>query len=374
MKVFKKDQFTLAIQPKSTGVILSVGNKDGQNDFGLVHPGNNYLLLDGKWELLDSRQISGMSRYYVNHIDLAANALSKAISRVPIKSNLMRLEPKEQLLVEAVIYDMSQQIPLDWLVQADYYDLKKDELVAVSGLNSQPYKLTDNPRVLSRVLDLNKSLIIQPIGSPPVLPSAKKIDSPSKNFAEMVAKRGRYKLENPDWREKENPGYKEEYERVSQADIELSKQLELKEEDPRYAPTLVQSVDSTINSTINSTMNSTMNENDESTLVNDEDPRYAPTLVQSVDSTRNESDDESTLVNEESTLVTSTVIESDDESTLVNDDDSEEETEEITEEMTQEMTQTDIPTLVPSLSLDLLPTLDNEDESSVEESEDDFLN
>jgi hypothetical protein len=153
----------------------------------MVVPGNIYMLSENQWILVDTYKICNPKTHYTDHLERAAEAISVAITKLPIGDKCLKLEHQESKILQALSYDISSEIPISWLIPADIYYLGHNKMVAVTGTNitaeysSLPDKTHNwNPRTqLVRTVPNPNPITSKPktpklVVSPAVIPSTLK--------------------------------------------------------------------------------------------------------------------------------------------------------------------------------------------------------
>ena len=285
---FKKRDILLTLKNQNNGAVTITVTQDKHPNklvFGLVNPGNLYMLSSKKWTLIDIKSLSEIKRDYIDPLDEAAEGAILAVVRM--SAGLLSLDISEQTLLEFVIYDMAKNKDIDWLVDDDVtYVMEKDILVINNRIidypkitrlnyrknlkNSIRHKLEEHKLIHKQKPTLSPHLIISPAVTPSRLkiPANNLVTSPKMVELEMVQKSS---------------------ELYGITETELIEKLETLE--------IIESQDF-----------------DESTEIVDHE------MVENIEIDDEEINDESTVIDEESTVIDdeSTVI--DDESTVIDEE------------------------------------------------------
>jgi len=192
---FKKRDILLTLEKQNNGAVTITVTQDKHPNklvFGLVDPGNLYMLSSKKWTLIDIKSLSEIKRDYIDPLDEAAEGAILAVVRM--SAGLLSLDISEQTLLEFVVYDMAKNKDIDWLVDGDVtYVMEKDILVINNRIidypkitrinyrknlkNSIQHQLEEHQLIPKQKPTLSPHLII----SPAVTPSRLKI--PANNLA-----------------------------------------------------------------------------------------------------------------------------------------------------------------------------------------------
>ncbi len=182
---FKKIDFDVICKEEKGGALVTVlrDKFPTPHNFYLVK-GKLYMLSKGKWVMLDSGAIA-TSKRSTDPYDISVEALIKGMMKVPIGMSAIQLDSMEQLLIEAVVYDVITQRKIEWLKTADTYYLGNAKMVAVTGISKIEYTLpaTDVRKNL-QVMELPPVPITQPKTGPPVTP--KLVISPTRSPSVMI--------------------------------------------------------------------------------------------------------------------------------------------------------------------------------------------
>ncbi len=147
---FKKDKFFILCQEQKGGTLVTVTREKEPTQtnkteptqpnilvqFGLVVPGNLYLLSGTKWTLIDVNTIVSKTRKYHNPLEKAANALSVALTRLPVGDSYLKLDAGEHRLIETLIYDIAINKSITWILPATMYYLGNGKMVAVNTIKT----------------------------------------------------------------------------------------------------------------------------------------------------------------------------------------------------------------------------------------------
>ena len=293
---FKKRDILLTLKNQNNGAVTITVTQDKHPNklvFGLVNPGNLYMLSSKKWTLIDIKSLSEIKRDYIDPLDEAAEGAILAVIRM--SAGLLSLDISEQTLLEFVVYDMAKNKDIDWLVDDDVtYVMEKDILVINNRIidypkitrinyrknlkNSIRHQLEEHQLIPKQKPTLSPHLIISPAVTPSRLkiPANNLVTSPKMVELEMVQKSS---------------------ELYGITETELIEKLETLE--------IIESQDFDESTEIVDHEMVDQEINDESTVIDDES-----TVI----------DDESTVIDDESTVIDdeSTVI--DDESTVIDEE------------------------------------------------------
>ena len=205
---FKKRDILLTLENQNNGAVTITVSQDKHPNklvFGLVNPGNLYMLSSKKWKLIDIKSLSVIKRDYIDPLDEAAEGAILAVVRM--SAGLLSLDISEQTLLEFVIYDMAKNKDIDWLVGNDAtYVMEKDILVVNNRIvdypkitrinyrknlkNSIRHQLEEHQLIPKQKPTLSPHLIISPAVTPSRLkvPANNLATSPKMVELEMVQK------------------------------------------------------------------------------------------------------------------------------------------------------------------------------------------
>ena len=162
----KKNDFLVTCQEQNGGTLVTVTRDNHPNQmvrFGLVTPGNLYMLSDDKWTLIDIKGIIQTTRKHRDHLERAADALSIAITRLPIGNSYLKLELGEFRLIEAIAYGIGIRQPLTWLAPAAVYYLGNGKMAAVTGTNVHEFWM---PRTQEDMVTWDPRIGLAPLSKP----------------------------------------------------------------------------------------------------------------------------------------------------------------------------------------------------------------
>ena len=129
--LFKKLEFSISIQIQNNGILVFLVNikypRIGYT-FGLVKPGNLYILSNSKWDLLNHSKIVTYKQIYKNYVDRATDTLVNSLVKVPIEKEYLKLDQEELILIRSFVYDLVENNPIDWLPISNSYRFSKDIL------------------------------------------------------------------------------------------------------------------------------------------------------------------------------------------------------------------------------------------------------
>ena len=246
----KKDEFSILCQPQKGGVVVTVSKEKETNTlcFGVVNPGNLYLMSENKWILIDSKTLVA-GRKFNDYMDRAVAGLVVGITRMPVNDGYLKLEPTEGSFLEWVCYNLSLNKPLD-IPPSQIYYIGNGKLVTVTNNKNTGEYLIGN-KVVTPITPqpFTPQIIVSPAKAPTYLQSPKlranatpsfgpmavqttMIHKGVKNdkFYAMVEARGRKKIENPNWADEMYPNYKEDMESCERGQIEMDQKLKHDEE------------------------------------------------------------------------------------------------------------------------------------------------
>ena len=205
---FKKRDILLTLEKQNNGAVTITVTQDKHPNklvFGLVDPGNLYMLSSKKWTLIDIKSLSEIKRDYIDPLDEAAEGAILAVIRM--SAGLLSLDISEQTLLEFVVYDMAKNKDIDWLVDDDVtYVMEKDILVINNRIidypkitrinyrknlkNSIRHQLEEHQLIPKQKPTLSPHLIISPATTPTRLkiPANNLATSPKMVELEMVQK------------------------------------------------------------------------------------------------------------------------------------------------------------------------------------------
>lgn len=124
-----KDDYILRFTKETKGLILKVSHKkiNESKYFSIVPPGNVYLYLKEKWELLDTSTLQH-ERKAENYIERSSYDLIKTILLFPL-AEVLTLTYDEIFFLQALAYDMFTENK-SWLPVGNEYELKDSKLIS----------------------------------------------------------------------------------------------------------------------------------------------------------------------------------------------------------------------------------------------------
>lgn len=124
-----KDNYILRFTKEIKGLILKVSHKKASESkyFSIVPPGNVYLYLKEKWELLDTSTLQH-ERTAENYIERSSYDLIKTILLFPL-AEILTLSYDEIFFLQALAYDMFTENK-SWLPVGNEYQLKDSKLIS----------------------------------------------------------------------------------------------------------------------------------------------------------------------------------------------------------------------------------------------------
>lgn len=320
---FKKNDFFVTYQEKKRGVAVKVARENCPNQsfyLGMITPGNLYMLTGSEWKLIDISGMMHFQRNFQDHIEKASEALSIAITRIPIAERYLKLCYAEFKILEAISYDIVVKRSVNWLETANLYHFDEHKMIIMkstmisvfpipqtreqlTGWNPRtdlfpkvtstpspgPVNMTrqhkpETPRIVISPAITPASLRSPVPGSDPhstgpvivesqlvqktpskakllIKPDSTKSQISHHEFYSLVERRGKWKRDNPNWRVEMYPNYKDDHERC------MRLQKEQREKD-RIA--LEQNVDKTYNNEDNNEDRDENEEEDVPTIVDDD--------------------------------------------------------------------------------------------------------
>jgi hypothetical protein len=173
----KKGEFNLIFAEQQGGAVINIfrDNSKISQAFGVVDPGNLFILSNGQWVLLDIAKIMAPTQQFKNDLERASAAFTIKLMQTSIDSKYIVLNAQEQIFIFAVVYDIASRTPIEWIVKADAYFLSDGKLEAVTGNQVTNYILTGIPRQLNKA-DIYPTVIITPSPQKGVKPSPVKLD------------------------------------------------------------------------------------------------------------------------------------------------------------------------------------------------------
>lgn len=204
IRKFLRDDFTLIFQKnKDSGIVVTFNKSSVIIQFGLVFPGNVYLLLDSSWVLIDISTLS----FKTNYLEKSSEALISGL----IKMTHINLTSNEKIFLEIVLHDMVLN-KQEWLPLSDSYLLKGDKI----EINKIEYELRGDrkiiniqqPKIMISPVNLRSSgmgvaietVMIHKAPDPIILPPITINPEPNYNnihpsVLEIVMKRAKYKTD-----------------------------------------------------------------------------------------------------------------------------------------------------------------------------------
>jgi len=160
----KKGEFNLIFAEQQGGTVINIfrDNSKISQAFGVVNPGNLFILSNGQWILLDISKIMAPTQQFTNDLERASAAFTIKLMQTPIDNKLIVLDPHEQIFMFTVVYDIASRTPIEWIVAADAYYLSTGKVEAVKGNQVTSYTLTGIPRQLNKSAEIYPTVIVTP--------------------------------------------------------------------------------------------------------------------------------------------------------------------------------------------------------------------
>ena len=161
---FQKEEFLVIYQEQEGGVIVTVYNNQNNMVFGMVKPGNVYMLSNNQWTLIDISFI----KTYKDYIDRAVKALTTIITKIPVEDKILKLTSSEVKTFNILSRDITEG-RVDWLNNDDVYHFSPHGII---GITAGQIKMYEYPEYENNMENI-PHLIISPAITPDRLVSHK---------------------------------------------------------------------------------------------------------------------------------------------------------------------------------------------------------
>lgn len=149
-----KNNYILRFTKEKKGLVLKISHKKVSENkyFSIVPPGNVYMYIKNKWELLDTATLKH-ERKAENYIEKSSYDLIRIIQLFPLKE-ILELSYDEIFFLQALAYDLFTG-DRNWLPIGTEYEFVKDKLISKDNGYTYTYEM---PSCLGISLDdfLNK--------------------------------------------------------------------------------------------------------------------------------------------------------------------------------------------------------------------------
>lgn len=207
MYQFKKRDFIIHLKSEHNGIIVMITRNKYREQiiFSLINTCHLYKFNVSKWEEIGQSD---------QKLESSVVELLASINKISINNKYIQLNEKESNILEDVIYDLihagmirsgnqTRGIHTDILPGIHYFNIDK----MISHVNGQlsiyplPSKKSDTPTLMISPPPVSSSEFFPVSVSTKIIQKGKSKTTNHSDFYEMAKRRGKWKMENPNWAE-----------------------------------------------------------------------------------------------------------------------------------------------------------------------------